>query len=166
MAKKKGQGPANKGARPSTPESVNAKAQAEGESKPGANQVKTKAAEKNHTSLKDVNKDKQASGNNANLNKAAAAKEPMNKDKDKESEKKSLGDTIGDILQFLKEVNVERRKISWPGREQVIRETWSVLFLVAIITGLVLGFDWFLGHVIFGPLEHWARLHGGGIGRG
>lgn len=73
---------------------------------------------------------------------------------------------IGTARQFLKEVAVEFNKITWPGRTQVIQETYSVLFLVTIITLMVLAFDWFLGRAIFGPLEYWARLHGGGVGRG
>lgn len=75
-----------------------------------------------------------------------------------------LGESLKDIRQFLKDVVVEFTKITWPARTQVLQETWSVLFLVALITLLVLGFDWFLAHAIFGPLEHWARLHGGGVG--
>lgn len=75
-----------------------------------------------------------------------------------------LGESLKDIRQFLKDVVVEFTKITWPGRQQVIQETLSVLFLVALITIAVLGFDWFLSHAIFGPLEHWARLHGGGVG--
>ncbi|MBS1952793.1 MAG: preprotein translocase subunit SecE [Cyanobacteria bacterium SZAS-4] len=71
---------------------------------------------------------------------------------------------ITELRQFIKEVVVEFRKISWPEFRQVVRETWSVLFLVAVITLMVLGFDWVLGNVIFGPLEHFAKLHGGGIG--
>lgn len=75
-----------------------------------------------------------------------------------------LGESLKDIRQFLKDVVVEFTKITWPARTQVLQETWSVLFLVALITLLVLGFDWFLAHAVFGPLEHWARLHGGGVG--
>jgi preprotein translocase SecE subunit len=75
-----------------------------------------------------------------------------------------LGESLKDIRQFLKDVVVEFTKITWPGKQQVIQETLSVLFLVALITIAVLGFDWFLAHAIFGPLEHWARLHGGGVG--
>ena len=93
--------------------------------------------------------------------KAAAAKGKKKKDDD-DSE---LGESIKDIRQFLKEVSIEFRKITWPGRRQVIQETYSVLFLVTLITLMVLGFDWFLGKGIFGPLEHFARLHGGGVGR-
>ena len=71
---------------------------------------------------------------------------------------------IGDLIQFLKEVVIEFRKIAWPTRQQVFKETWAVLFLVAAITLMVLGFDWFLSHAIFQPLENFARMHGGGIG--
>ena len=74
------------------------------------------------------------------------------------------GNPFTEVRQFIKEVIVEFRKISWPEFRQVVRETWSVLFLVAVITLMVLGFDWVLGNVIFGPLEHFAKLHGGGIG--
>lgn len=84
------------------------------------------------------------------------------KKKDQESE---LGESIKDVRQFLKEVGIEFRKITWPGRRQVIQETWSVLFLVTLITVMVFAFDKVLAMVVFGPLEHWARLHGGGIGR-
>jgi preprotein translocase SecE subunit len=73
---------------------------------------------------------------------------------------------ISTARQFLKEVVIEFNKITWPGRAQVIQETYSVLFLVTVITLMVLSFDWFLGKAIFGPLEYWARLHGGGVGRG
>lgn len=79
---------------------------------------------------------------------------------DKGSQKK------GSLIQFLKEVVIEFKKISWPGSKEVIQATWSVIALVAIITLLVLGFDWLLGHAFFGPLEHFARMHGGGVGSG
>lgn len=89
---------------------------------------------------------------------------------DKESKRKKKEDgepgTLKEVLQFIKEVRIEFFKISWPELPQVVRETLSVLVLVAIITLMVLGFDWFLAHAIFGPLEHWARLHGGGVGPG
>jgi preprotein translocase SecE subunit len=80
-----------------------------------------------------------------------------------EEKKHSL---IVGVGQFLKEVAIEHRKITWPDNKQVVRETWSVLFLVTAITLVVLGIDWVLGNVIFGPIEHWARLHGAGLGRG
>jgi preprotein translocase SecE subunit len=82
----------------------------------------------------------------------------------KKEDKGGIGQSIGEARQFLKEVYIEFNKITWPERSRVIRETYSVLVLVALITVMVLAFDWFLGNAIFGPLEHWARLHGGGIG--
>ncbi len=51
-------------------------------------------------------------------------------------------------LQFLNEVLLEFRKISWPERSQVIRETLSVLFLVALIT-LLSGYLTWLSENLF-----------------
>ena len=79
--------------------------------------------------------------------------------------KKGLGEQIKGFQQYLKDVVVEFSKISWPDRSEVGRATLSVLVLVAIITLLVLGFDFILGRAIFGPLDHWVRLHGGLVGR-
>jgi preprotein translocase SecE subunit len=98
-----------------------------------------------------------------------AAKAPSDRKdtpKKKKDEDSGVAEGIKDTRQFLKEVVIEFNKITWPERGQVIRETYSVLFLVTMITLMVLCFDWFLGNAIFGPLEHWARLHGGGIGKG
>ena len=74
------------------------------------------------------------------------------------------GNVFTEIAQFLREVAIEHRKITWPERPQIIRETWSVLVLVACITVVVLAFDWVLGQAVFGPLEHFARLYGAGRG--
>jgi preprotein translocase SecE subunit len=82
-----------------------------------------------------------------------------------DKDKKGLGEQIKDFQQYLKDVVVEFRKISWPDRSEIGRATLSVLVLVAIITLLVLGFDFILGRAIFGPLDHWVRLHGGLVGR-
>ena len=79
--------------------------------------------------------------------------------------KKGLLQQIAIFQQYLKDVVVEFRKISWPDRSEIGRATLSVLVLVAIITLLVLGFDFILGKAIFGPLDHWVRLHGGLVGR-
>ncbi len=67
-----------------------------------------------------------------------------------------------EAAQFLREVGIEHHKITWPDRNQIFRETWSVLVLVASITVVVLFFDWVLGQAIFGPLEHFARIYGAG----
>jgi preprotein translocase SecE subunit len=73
---------------------------------------------------------------------------------------------IHQLIHFLQEVWIEFKKVTWPTRDQVFRETCSVLVLVAMLTIMVLAFDWVLAHAFFTPLEDWARLHGGGIGRG
>lgn len=82
----------------------------------------------------------------------------------KKEEKK--GNQIAQLIQFLKEVVIEFKKITWPERSQIIKETWSVLFLVTAITLMVLALDWVLAHAIFQPLENWLRLHGAGVGHG
>ncbi len=66
--------------------------------------------------------------------------------------------------QFLGEVRAEARKISWPERSQVVRETISVLFLVTLITMFVWLFDIVLGKFVFAPVEHWGHLYGIGGG--
>jgi len=95
-----------------------------------------------------------------------AADDKEHKKESSKEESRSLIESIGDARQFLREVWIEFNKITWPGRQQIIQETCSVLFLVTAITLMVLAFDWCVGHGVFGPLEHWARLHGGGIGKG
>ncbi len=81
---------------------------------------------------------------------------------EKQEEKKHS--LVTGVSQFLKEVAIEHRKITWPDRKQVLRETRSVLFLVTAITLIVLGIDWVLGNLIFGPLDHWAKMLGAGVG--
>ncbi|MDR3615089.1 MAG: preprotein translocase subunit SecE [Candidatus Obscuribacterales bacterium] len=93
--------------------------------------------------------------------KDSGGSKPMPADKDK----KGLSEQIKTFQQYLKDVVVEFKKISWPDRAEIGRATLSVLVLVAIITLLVLGFDFILGRAIFGPLDHWVRLHGGLVGR-
>ncbi len=67
--------------------------------------------------------------------------------------------------QFLGEVRAEARKISWPERSQVIKETGNVLFLVALITMFVWLFDLAVAKFVFAPLEHLGHLYGiGGSG--
>lgn len=91
----------------------------------------------------------------------------MDKPKDSESKKDnkekeskgSFGQQIKGTVTFLKEVDREARKITWPPRSQVMQETWSVIVLVAFITVLVLGYDYVLGHWVFGPLEHLSKMN-------
>lgn len=85
--------------------------------------------------------------------------------KDEQAKEPSLSEKLIQIGTFIQEVMIEFKKISWPTRAQVLQETWSVLFLVAVITLLVLGFDWILSNWVFSPIEHWTRIHGGVIGK-
>jgi preprotein translocase SecE subunit len=73
-----------------------------------------------------------------------------------------LGERFLKISQFLNEVLAEFRRINWPERSQVARETVSVLFLVLLITVLVWVFDLSVGKFVFSPLEHWGHLYGFG----
>jgi preprotein translocase SecE subunit len=104
---------------------------------------------------------KDTGGAKANTKDAAA-----NKPKGKKAEKKDgePSNVVAHFLQFLKEVNIESRKITWPERALILRETWGVIVLVTVLTFLVLGFDWAVGHFVFQPLEHWSRILGGGVG--
>lgn len=85
--------------------------------------------------------------------------------KNSSSEEPSVfGNNFGEFLQFLHDCWLEFRKISWPTRQQVIKETWSVLVLVTLITGSVLAFDWLVGRAVFEPLDKFAKKLGGGVG--
>ena len=71
---------------------------------------------------------------------------------------------IAGTIQFVSEALVELRKITWPDRQQVVKETLSVIVLVAIITACVLAFDYGIAKAVFEPLDKLARHLGGGIG--
>ena len=45
------------------------------------------------------------------------------------------------IPQFLKEVRTEFVKITWPSKEQVTREFFSVILLVSVLTGIIFLLD-------------------------
>jgi len=120
--------------------------------------VRTKAEEKMSTPS-DSKKDPGSAKSN---NKEASAAKPKGKKQERDGEPTN---PVAHFIQFLKEVNIEARKITWPERGLVLRETWGVIVLVAVLTFLVLGFDWTVGHFVFQPLEHWARILGGGVGR-
>lgn len=99
----------------------------------------------------------------AQSKKQAKSKPSMDKEEPKKQpkkeEKSSPADSIRSSVIFLKDVWKEARKITWPPRRQVVQETWSVLVLVAFITVLVLGYDYALGHWVFGPIEHFSKMN-------
>jgi preprotein translocase SecE subunit len=75
-----------------------------------------------------------------------------------------MGSNLHEFIVFLQETWSEFRKISWPNRQQVIKETWTVLVLVAALTCAVLAFDWAIAKSIFEPLDKYAKHMGGGVG--
>ncbi len=99
-----------------------------------------------------------------NPNKAEAPLKPQPADNKKSEEPRGMLKTLAELQQFLKETVVEFRKISWPTRTQVIKETWSVLVLVTVLTLAVLAFDFGIARVIFEPLDKFAKKSGGGVG--
>ncbi len=71
---------------------------------------------------------------------------------------------LAGLIQFIADSLGELKKVTWPDRNQVIRETLSVIVLVALITGCVLAFDYGIAKAVFEPLDKLARHMGGGIG--
>ena len=45
------------------------------------------------------------------------------------------------FLEFLKEVKAEFLKVSWPSKDQVVNEFFSVLILVSLLTGIIFLID-------------------------
>lgn len=110
---------------------------------------------------KKVESTKTSAGHNPN--KVQAPDKPKPKPSGS-GEPSPFGNNIAEFIQFLSDTWQEFRKISWPNREQVIRETWSVLVLCALITCSVLAFDWAIAKSIFEPLDRYAKKMGGGVG--
>lgn len=110
-------------------------------------------------------KDSGSSHAHKNPNKAEAPPKPQpagNKKPDDEGG--GVVQSFGELQQFLKETWQEFRKISWPTRQQVVKETWSVLVLVTALTLAVLAFDFAIARVVFEPLDKFAKKSGGGVG--
>ena len=84
--------------------------------------------------------------------------------KKKKADEPSFGENIAELAQFLKDTWIEFRRISWPNRQQVVKETWSVLVLVTMLTVAVLAFDFGIARTVFEPLDKLAKKAGGGVG--
>jgi preprotein translocase subunit SecE len=86
-------------------------------------------------------KQEQAEGGGrvAAASRAAAARKPV-------GERQPFFRRIG---QFLHEVRVEMRKVSWPTRDQMIAFTIVTLVTSIVLTGLVFGLDAGLKELIF-----------------
>ncbi|HEY9777336.1 MAG TPA: preprotein translocase subunit SecE [Planktothrix sp.] len=101
------------------------------------------------------------SGKGGSAGKGSGGRGESGKGKGKAGESK-----LQEFIQFMGEVVIEFKKVTWPTKDEVFRETMSVLVLVALLTVMVLAFDWVVATGFFQPVENWARMHGGGIGRG
>jgi len=51
-------------------------------------------------------------------------------------------------LQFLKEVRVEARKVTWPSRTEAVGATWVVVAMVAFISLFLFAVDFLLSRFI------------------
>lgn len=86
-----------------------------------------------------------------NPNPEEPAAEPQEDERDASlSLKGGVGLNLGPLKgaqQYLSEVRVEFRKISWPTRRQVLNETIVVLIVVTLLTFLVTGLDWVFAQI-------------------
>ena len=57
------------------------------------------------------------------------------------------------LIQFLKEARLELKKVSWPGRKELI-ETTTIVIIVSIVSGIGLGlFDIVFARVVLQLLK-------------
>lgn len=124
------------------------------EESPGKNNSENTESTKSDSGSKPQEKKESVNAQNTATKEPSPKPPPASK---KETEKGLTG--IAAYIEFLKQVRIEYRKINWPDRRQIIQETWTVLVLVTFITLLVLGYDWVLGNLVFGPLEHWIKIN-------
>ena len=69
-------------------------------------------------------------------------------EKEVQEEKAEVKAESFNLFTYLREVRTEFSKISWPSREQVTREFFSVLLLVSFLTGIIFLVDKALGIVV------------------
>jgi preprotein translocase subunit SecE len=81
----------------------------------------------------------------------------MSKTKKKEISDTSAGQFAG-IKTYLKGVQSEWGKITWPEKNQIFQETMVVLFVVAFFTAIVLVLDLIFKDVVFNGLL-WLVKH-------
>lgn len=74
--------------------------------------------------------------------------------KKKKEKKKGIG---GKIAQYFRDVKAEMKKVSWPGRDQVLASTVVVIVVVVFLTLLVGLLD-----IIFVQLVKWLTFNLGG----
>ena len=72
----------------------------------------------------------------------------VNEKEVQQEEKAEIKVASFNLLTFFKEVRSEFLKISWPSKEQVTREFFSVILLVSILTGIIFIIDKTLGVIV------------------
>lgn len=63
----------------------------------------------------------------------------------KKGEKKGIWNTI---VQFLRDVRIEMKKVIWPGKEEVINYTVVVVVTVTVVTTFILVLDLILSKLL------------------
>ena len=57
----------------------------------------------------------------------------------------SLSDSGGAFFRFLKESDIERRKVVWPSHQETLQTSLMVIVVTIIISLILAGIDWLLG---------------------
>lgn len=81
----------------------------------------------------------------ASAQKQRAAAQRRKASQRKRGEKKGIVKTV---IQFLKDVRIEMKKVIWPSRDEVINYTIVVLISVAICSTFILVLDFGLGKLL------------------
>ena len=56
-----------------------------------------------------------------------------------------LSDTGGAFFRFLKESDIERRKVVWPSHQETLQTSLMVIVVTILISLFLAGIDWLLG---------------------
>ena len=54
----------------------------------------------------------------------------------------------GAFFRFVKEADVERRKIVWPTHQETVQTALMVIVVTIIVSLMLAGIDWILGHIV------------------
>jgi preprotein translocase subunit SecE len=53
-----------------------------------------------------------------------------------------------DFFRFLKEADIERRKVVWPSHQEALQTSMMVIIVVILISLFLAGVDWMLGALV------------------
>ena len=54
-------------------------------------------------------------------------------------------DSGGAFFRFLKEADIERRKVVWPSHQETLQTSLMVIIVTILISLMLAGFDWLIG---------------------